>query len=402
MHIVGGIYRETCVFPEDDVIYGSGGRAAAALSEMCPDLSLSAFVGNLHRKIVDYHAEQVWKSQLNAYPTNETLSFRYLHGLSKPVIDPTPVAHSNDALIEVSDDVVLQFGMLEGKARVHGKRVIYDPQNPVSPEKFDQVNSTAQELAYVVNASELRRLTNCENLSDAANYLLALQSVKVVLVKLGIQGARVYSNDAVETVVAYATNRVWPIGSGDVFGAAFAYYWGVRHVSPKEAALFASRATAIYCDSRRLPLISEELESLVFPYHAIQLERPPREATIYLAGPFFTMSQLWMVNEVREILSNGNFGVFSPYHDVGLGSADQVVEEDIKGIENCNAMLAICDGIDAGTFFEIGYAVKKGIPVIAIGQQTTEESMKMLVGTGCRVFRDFASAIYHVKWAALS
>ena len=402
MHIVGGIYREMCVFPEDDVIYGSGGRAAAALSDMCPNISLSAFVGNRLRENVEYHATQVWQTQFNPYPTNETLSFRYLHGLSKPVINPTPDSHSNAALIEVSDDVVLQFGMLEGKARVHGDRVIYDPQNPVRPETFDHVNSTAEALAYVVNASELWRLTNCQNINDAANQLLALPSVNVVMVKLGAQGARVYSNDAVETVAAYATDRVWPIGSGDVFAAAFAYYWGVRRISPKEAALFASRATAIYCNSRRLPLFAEDLESEDFPHHAIQLERLPREATIYLAGPFFTMSQLWMVNEVRETLRNGNFGVFSPYHDVGLGSADQVVEQDITGIENCNAMLAICDGIDAGTFFEIGYAVKKGIPVIALGQETTEESMKMLVGTGCRVFRDVASAIYHAKWAALS
>ena len=402
MHIVGGIYREMCVFPEDDVIYGSGGRAAAALSDMCPNISLSAFVGNRLRENVEYHAKQVWQTQFNPYPTNETLSFRYLHGLSKPIISPTPDPHANVALIEVSDDVVLQFGMLEGKARVHANRVIYDPQNPVHPEMFDHVNSTAKALAYVVNASELWRLTNCQNINDAANQLLAHPSVNVVMVKLGAEGARVYSNDVVETVSAYSTDRVWPIGSGDVFAAVFSYYWGVRRISPKDAALFASRATAIYCNSRKLPLISEELECEDFPYHAIQLERLPPKATIYIAGPFFTMGQLWMVNEVRETLRNANFGVFSPYHDVGLGSADQVVEQDITGIENCNAMFAICDGIDAGTFFEIGYAVKKGIPVIALGQETTEESMKMLVGTGCRVFRDVASAIYHAKWAALS
>ena len=402
MHIVGGIYRETCVFPEDDVIFGSGGRAAAALKDMCPGAALSAFVGNRFRDIVEYHAKQLWRTQFNGYPTNETLSFRYLHGLSKPAIDPTPVTHSNGVSIEVSDDVILQFGMLEGRARVHGNRVIYDPQNPVRPEMFDHVNSTAKELAYVVNASELGRLTNCRLMSDAATQLLARQSVKVVLIKLGAQGARVYSNDAVDTVPAYATDHVWPIGSGDIFSAAFAYYWGVRHTSPKDAALFASRAAAVYCNSRGLPLVTTVLESEDFPFRPIQLERLPREATIYLAGPFFTMSQLWMVNEVRDKLRNGNFDVFSPYHDVGLGSADRVVQKDISGIEKCNAMLAICDGIDAGTFFEIGYAAKKGIPVIALGQQTTEESMKMLVGTGCSVFRDFSTAIYHAKWAALS
>ena len=64
-------------------------------------------------------------------------------------------------------------------------------------------------------------------------------------------------------------------------------------------------------------------------------------------------------------------------------------------------VLALCDGLDAGTLFEVGYAVKKGLPVVAFSEQTSDEAMKMLYGTGCKVFRDFTSAIYNAQWEAL-
>ena len=402
MHIVGGVYREICIFPEDDVIYGSGGRAAAALSALCPGITLSSFVGEQLRTTIEYHASELWRTKLCAHPIPETLSFLYRHGLSTPLIRPKGFGDSIAPSINVCDDTVLQFGMLEGGASVQGRRVIYDPQNPRHPEYFNHANSTADELAYVLNSSELLKMTGRCEVDSAAKQLLALPNVEVVVVKLNIQGARVYLPSTVESVCAYATNTVWPIGSGDVFSAVFAYYWGARRIAPKDAAAFASRAAALYCRNRRLPLQPEDIESSAFSLTPIRLRGPPSGAKIYIAGPFFTMAQLWMVEEVRKVLLAAGYGVFSPYHDVGLGSADRVAARDIAGIEECSAMFAICDGVDPGTYFEIGYAVKKGIPVVALGEQTSEESMKMVVGTGCCFHRDFASAIYRVMWGALS
>ena len=42
--IVGGTYREICRFPEHRNVFGSGGRAAAALSILNPDVTLHTFV----------------------------------------------------------------------------------------------------------------------------------------------------------------------------------------------------------------------------------------------------------------------------------------------------------------------------------------------------------------------
>ena len=402
MRIVGGIYKERSIFPDRDVIYGSGGRAAAALSLMNPDITLTSFVGENKRHAIEYYVKEIWKQKLDAYAVPEIVSFTYYHGLSSPIIRPERLPIDNAPEIRVSDDTILQFGMLEGKAVVNGRRVIYDPQNPKSPEFFGANGSVAQELAYVLNWGEALKLTGQEEPDLAASILLKQPYVAVVVVKLGANGAKVYTATTTDHVAAYATDNVWPIGSGDVFAAAFAHFWGTENTSPTEATRYASRGAALYCGRQQIPLHREVLTGADFIFPPLELSRKPSDVTIYLAGPFFTMSQLWLVEEARMALQNAGFKVFSPYHDVGIGDADEVVPKDIQGIEDADMMFALCDGLDAGTLFEIGYAVKKGLPVVAFGEQISDEAMKMISGTKCKVFRDFTSAIYHVQWAALA
>ena len=69
-------------------------------------------------------------------------------------------------------DIILQFGMLEGSAVVTGKKVIYDPQNPERPERFDAKGSTADELAYVLNRGEAYKLTGHAETHQVAEVLL--------------------------------------------------------------------------------------------------------------------------------------------------------------------------------------------------------------------------------------
>jgi nucleoside 2-deoxyribosyltransferase len=64
-------------------------------------------------------------------------------------------------------------------------------------------------------------------------------------------------------------------------------------------------------------------------------------------------------------------------------------------------MIAIVDGEDAGTLFEIGYARDRGIPVVVLSENPRPEAMTMLEGSGCRITHDLASAVYHAVWAAL-
>ena len=83
-----------------------------------------------------------------------------------------------------------------------------------------------------------------------------------------------------------------------------------------------------------------------------------------------------MANKIA--LFNQGLKVFSPLHDVGRGNADDVAPADLKGLDRSSVVLAIIDGLDPGTIFEIGYARAKGIPVIAYVENEKEEDLKMI------------------------
>ena len=90
-------------------------------------------------------------------------------------------------------------------------------------------------------------------------------------------------------------------------------------------------------------------------------------------------------------------------HEVGFSdNANHVASEDLKGLDESDLVLALVDGLDAGTIFEVGYAKAKGKPVIAYGERVSDSDLTMLLGTGTRFFRDYASAIHHTAWAAAS
>jgi nucleoside 2-deoxyribosyltransferase len=123
-----------------------------------------------------------------------------------------------------------------------------------------------------------------------------------------------------------------------------------------------------------------------------------RSTMVYLAGPFFSMGQRWVIDEALHALQDFRVPVFSPVHEVGPGPAEIVGPADLKGLAGCDSVLAIVDGLDAGTIFEIGYARAQGKPVYALAQTVASEDLKMLQGSGCRVFDDFVTAVHHAVW----
>ena len=92
--------------------------------------------------------------------------------------------------------------------------------------------------------------------------------------------------------------------------------------------------------------------------------------------------------------------MFSPLHDVGIGNAAEVTEPDIEGLNASDVVLAVVDGLDSGTLFEIGYAVSRGKKVVAYVQNESEKSLQMLEGTHCDIETDFTTAIYKTSWYA--
>jgi nucleoside 2-deoxyribosyltransferase len=86
-------------------------------------------------------------------------------------------------------------------------------------------------------------------------------------------------------------------------------------------------------------------------------------------------------------------------HDVGEGTVqDGVAQKDIDGLEECKIVFAVVDGLDSGTLFEIGYAKKMNIPVIAYVESEPPAALVMLAGTMCLIESDMTTALYKCLW----
>ena len=362
--VSGGSYEERCVWPGVEEDFGSGGRAALALAQAevkvhwyyyCPESKWENLKLIIPNNRICHHPEKS--------PTK--IAFRYFHPLSKPTYMPRELPELND--ISVKDQVVLRFGMMEGTARVEAKKCVYDPQSPISPVPFQDNGSTADTLAIVLNSDEALKYGNAGSENEAAANLFKREGASVVLVKAGSDGCRVYVN-AIHTasVPPYWAEKIYKIGSGDVFSAAFAFHWGLKGQNPEVAADNASRCVAQYCETRTPSVVVGEKEQILQPV------KQEKAGQVYIAGPLFTMAELWLIEEAFAALQELGVRPFSPYHEVGFGKPNEIVRKDLEGLRNSTAVFAIVDGCDAGTLFEIGYATKMGIPVVALSQNPKE------------------------------
>ena len=322
----------------------------------------------------------------------QEVEFRYQHSLSTPIIAPAPHKIEQYDSIIVSADCVLRFGMLEGSAQVRAGRCVYDPQSAFGPEPFEQNGSRADHLCIVANRREVASLGCSSDPREAAKTLLG-QGAECVVVKGGVHGAHVVTAEGCEYIAPYQSDNVWSLGSGDVFSAVFAARWAVHDDTPEEAAALASAAVASYADTRALPSpLAQELRTNSWARAGMQPGR------VYLAGPFFTIGQLHVVEEARRLLAELGLDVFSPLHDVGLGPAEEVAPQDLQALTDADVVFAIVDGLDSGTIFEVGYARALGKRVDVLAQTVEEGDLKMIVGSGCHVHSDLVTALHHLAW----
>lgn len=401
LHVVGGVYREYCVHPRWNEIYGSAGRAAIAIATVGTSVVLHSYMDDDAQKVIN--EKGVW---LEAFASDRRevsgiVSFTYLHDMAVPVITGRPKSPHPPLVIE--EDKVVRFGMLEGEAVVRAKWAVYDPQNVRQGQPFDANGSTADHLALVLNAEEAAFLANMpgRHPSETAPVLGEQQGAEVVVVKMGPEGAFVWTAVGTDQVPAFKTSRVWKIGSGDCFVAHFANAWMHEGKPAIQAAVSASKAAAYYCETQGFPT-NDILEEHAFS--SIELSQSYLQGVcprVYLAGPFFDLSQVWMVTEAYKMLRNMGLRVFSPYHHVGLGSADDVVTKDLEGIVESDLVLALFDGLDPGTIYEIGYARALSKPVVVYSERHKGESLKMMEGSGCIIRNDFTTALYTTLWEAV-
>lgn len=402
IEVVGGAYGEECSFPPRKIYRGSGARAAAVLSSLGVDTALTTVTGPLLSSVFQSVADN-FGFKLRAVAGVEDIWFRYRHPLSHPTIYP-PQRQPTSPIKPIEAETALVFGMLEGRPQVHAKKAVYDPQDGSKSQPFTANGSSASELAIVASYSEAKALTGETCPEKMATSLLSDPCVSAAVIKCGPQGALVKTKSNQDWIRAFPTRKVYKVGSGDVFSAAFTFAWISQGKDPIPSAWFASRVVAAYVETAQdridktlIPIFeSEALQAQA--QHSSSQPRAISKTQIYLAGPFFNTAQQWLIDEAKGALTDMGFSVFSPVHEVGFGPAEEVAQADLKGLDASGLVLAILDGLDAGTVFEVGYARAKNIPVVVIAECVDANDLTMMIGSGCTMTNDFATAIYLACW----
>jgi hypothetical protein len=403
MIVVGGTYFEECEFPRSEELWGPGLRGISAIQNITSgENTLYTCIGSseeiqLKLKAGSYN----FSFELTDIP--ETIRFQYLHNHSNAKLQPSEASHYNVDIGSIDGEAILRFGLVEGTAVVDGARVVYDPQS-IDEEPFHRNGSHADELALVLNKHEASQYTGKDSVDEMLDALTTgANSADIAVIKCGAAGAVLQQNDQKHEIPVYNTESVWNIGSGDVFSSTFAAYWAESGYPAIEAAEKASLATAYYCSRRQLPIPEEPRQIDAFDPE----QKPPTVGetgpTVYLAAPFFSIGEFWLVNEVRRILFDEGAQVISPFHDIGriedYDTPEEVAEKDLDAMGEADVVLALIDNCDSGTFFETGHARGIDKPVIAYGNDLKDDHYTMLEGTGCELYEDLATAVFKAMWA---
>lgn len=373
MEIVGGFYKETSLVPEIDQMFGSGGRAAAILNQITDDVTLHTYIDN-DSDIAEF--EKNHSIEVKKYYRDSLITFSYFHPLSTPHISKSEIFQPP---IEVNGDVVLRFGFIEGDAVVNANRVVFDPQTWKKKAIYSMNGSKANNLTIVLNELELTHSTSTNELIEQAQELLELNKAVAIVVKRGVKGCFVLEkNGSKFSIPSYFSNKVTKIGTGDVFSAIFAFYWGVKNESPSLAAELASKHVACFCESGEIALDYHIIENLV-PIHFESF----KNVTIFAdqAG----LGKRYIAEEAKYLL-------------LQIGITVQVEDSLDSLAANKNSILIL------GETFRNPKQIES--------QLTKNKSKIVIFDTSCddwfagtsmpkniSVTQDFSSAIYQIAWA---
>lgn len=112
---------------------------------------------------------------------------------------------------------------------------------------------------------------------------------------------------------------------------------------------------------------------------------------IYLASPFFNAEQLERVKYIEDMCSQLKNKVFSPRLDTLVTPNSDAKEKqhafdaNLEGILDCDYMLAVTDGKDVGTMFEVGYAYANNIPILFFAETLGDRPFNLMLAQSARL-----------------
>jgi hypothetical protein len=382
--ITGGTYAERCHYPDWNRLFGSGLRAAVAVSGFSPGSELhtyspASYEPDILATLSGFDIKPVLT------PSNWEGQFEWLHPLD--LIDWAKKPSHKGATIHVSGDVVLRFGMLEGDACVKGGRVVYDPQS--EPGGFSENSSEAENLAIIMTPSELVNMvrpgrdydkqliqSSIVDLFSAVNSASKLESF-VLILKDGLGGLTVYLGDDPIMIPTYAPESYFRIGSGDILAAAFSYAWGEKQQNAADAADFAARCLAYFVDGPRIPL-PENINLL--PLKRFKRSYPKKVKIIGQSN----------LETESLILYTGEF-----IRQLNCEPLIELSEQNIKSDNNIPTLVLVGSSYDR-TKLEILAERASGSDHRVVFWPRVSAPFAERYFPGARVTPDYASAVFHI------
>lgn len=114
-----------------------------------------------------------------------------------------------------------------------------------------------------------------------------------------------------------------------------------------------------------------------------------KKHSVYLASPFFKPDQIKRVELVENLLEEAGYSYFSPRKELVCppNATDEQRKITFKGnhdgILNSEMVIAITDGKDVGTIWEMGVAFEAGIPVIGVALTLGDAPFNLMLSESC-------------------
>jgi nucleoside 2-deoxyribosyltransferase len=395
MIVSGGTYRERLLVGGGSAdLGGSGLRAALAVPSVtqlitATEPELAPMLKGVGR---------TFSLDIDNVGRDKTVGFTYF----APFVEPT--VHGSSARlggpIHLVAEAALAFGMVEhGDRTIEVESLVYDPQSATDRAADVMTNASFERAVLCANVLEIESMGSGDTLEEIAQSIRRSLGLSAVVVKAGARGCLVVEDAGSQWIGAVPSSTVRKLGSGDVFSAVFAHAWTTGS-GTVDSARTASFATSWWVSHQADQIPASVLQREYWGSAGEELDNAGQVPRIYLAGPFFTVAEVWLIEQCRAFLRHAGASVFSPLHDVGLGG-DEVASQDLEGLEGADAVFAILDGWDPGTLFEVGWANRKGIPIVGVASQLDPIRTTMLSGTGSELHKDFTTGMYRAIWRGL-
>lgn len=296
--------------------------------------------------------------------------------------------------------------MMARRLRAEGAVLAVDLQHDV--ESLADAADLLKLCDYVfLNVDSLFSLTEAETFDEALSILRHESGDAVFIVKMGLGGSVICPSHTQATieVPAFLSDFQLTVGAGDAYDAAFlaaVHQFGAKGPSGLQAAgIYASRVAAAVIESLDYNPSSTLVNKEYLEGRQSVFLTPERAAQIqvYIAGHFHSVPLRLFIDDIARVVKHLGMRPFVPHRDVGVVgtnglTAHKAYQADVEGVRRSQAVIAVLDGASrGGTFFEMGLAAERGIPIVAVCTDRTLPLSNMVRGACGDIVSDIKNIV---------